>query len=247
MSWADGDLYGFDTETGGVDVFNDRIVTTTVVKINAGELLDQRDWLINSGVPIPEGASKIHGITTEHATEHGVDAATALEEIGATVTGVLNSGRPLIAFNAAFDLSILEVELRRYNLEPLTSRVKPAAWFGVIDPMVLGKGIATRDRMFRKGRKFTLPALCDWYKVPFTESHDATADAVGAVLLAAAIAKDDHYLAEQGPAPLHQVQVTWRREMQHSLRQYFDKNGIEHDGVDGSWPLHTDLLQAVSV
>lgn len=247
MSWTAGDLYGFDTETGGVDVFTDRVVTATVVKVNDGKELDKRTWLINSGIPIPEAATKVHGITTQHAEENGRPAIEVLDEIGTTVTKVLNSGRPLVAFNAAFDLSILEVELRRYGLPTLTERVKATGWFGVIDPMVLGKGVDTiKNRKFVKGRKFTLPALCEWYKVPFTESHDATADATGAVRLAAAIAKSDDYLGQMGPGPLHQLQVTWRREMQRSLREYFDKVGKEHDGVDGSWPLHTNL-QAVSV
>lgn len=245
MNWAQQTMYGFDTETGGTSVFDDRIVTATVVKVPVDGEPVARTWLIDSGVPIPEAAQKVHGITTEYATEHGVAPGGALEEIAFNVAGVLNSGHPLVAFNAAYDLSILETELTRHDLQPLSSRVTPSGWFGVIDPMVLGKGVDTiKNRKFVKGRKFTLPALCDWYKVPFTESHDSTADAVGAVHLARAIAKSDDYLGDMGPAALHQLQVTWRREMQRSLREYFDKVGQEHDGVDGGFPMHTSL-QAV--
>lgn len=244
MSWIDGDLYGFDTETGGVKVFEDRIVTGTVVKINAGELLDTRDWLINSGVPIPEEATKVHGITTEHAEANGRPPAEAIDEIATTVAGVLNSGRPLIIFNAVYDLSILEVETRRYGLTPLTERVKPTGWFGVIDAMVLGKGYEHNiKRQYVKGRDFKLPSMCERYKVPFTETHDATADAVGAVLLAVALAKKEKYFTDCTPDALHQLQVTWRREDMRSLRSYFDKKGQEHDGCDGGWPLHSRLEQ----
>lgn len=240
MSWASQTMYGFDTETTGVDVFNDRIVTATVVKVVNGAEVDKRTWLINPGVPIPEGATRIHGITNEHAVLAGQEPALAIADIADTVTGVLRSGLPLVAFNAAYDLSILEAECQRHTIPGLTG----VPLLSVIDPMVLGKGLDQVNRNFRKGRKYTLPALCERYGVTFVESHDATADALGAVLLAAAIAADDLMLASQGPAAIHQLQVTWRREMQHSLRQYFDKNGIEHDGCDGSWPLHTQL-QAV--
>jgi DNA polymerase-3 subunit epsilon len=41
--------------------------------------------------------------------------------------------------------------------------------------------------------------------------------------------------------------VTWRREQADSLRAYFDKNGIEHDGVDPGWPVHTSLQQLAGV
>lgn len=246
MSWAAQTMYGFDTETTGVDVLNDRIVTATVVKIIDGTEVDKRTWLINPGVPIPIGATEIHGISDTHAKEHGADPATAIGEIARTVAGVLRSGLPLVAFNASYDFSILEAECRRHSVPSLVEHLVPEAWHCVIDPMVLGKGIDTVTRNFRKGRKYTLPALCERYRVPFVESHNATADAAGAVLLAAAIAAADYQIARTGPAALHQLQKTWRREAARSLREYFDKNGIEHDGVDGGWPLHTDL-QAVNV
>lgn len=246
MSWAEQTMYGFDIESTGVDVFNDRIVTATIVQLVPAAEARTKEWLVNPGIPIPQQATAVHGITDEQAAE-GMDPVIAVEQIGHFVAWVLNAGHPLVAFNAAYDLSLLEAELRRHDLEPLTARVSASGWFGVVDPMVLGKGVDTiKNRKFVKGRKFTLPALCDWYKVPFTESHDSTADAVGAVRLARAIAKSDNYLADMGPSTLHQLQVTWRREMQSSLRKYFDREGIEHDGVDGSFPMHTDLM-AVTV
>ncbi|MCW2831118.1 MAG: polymerase subunit epsilon [Aeromicrobium sp.] len=242
MSWAAQTMYGFDIESTGVDVFNDRIVTATITQDVPNSEPRTKEWLINPGIPIPQAATAVHGITDEKAAT-GMDPAEAVEHIGHFVAWILNQGQPLVAFNAAYDLSLLEVELARHGLETLASRVTPTGWFGVIDPMVLGKGVDTiKNRKFVKGRKFTLPALCDWYKVPFTETHDATADALGAVHLARAIGKSDAYLADMGPAALHQLQVTWRREMQASLRKYFDREGIEHDGVDGAFPMHSNLL-----
>jgi DNA polymerase-3 subunit epsilon len=243
MTWADLTLYGFDLETTGVDVFTDRIITGTVVKVRAGEVLDKRTWLLNPGIDIPEGATKVHGITTEHAREHGQDPALGIADIADVVTGVLRAGYPLIAFNAAYDLSLLEAECRRHNLPGLNT----VSLEQVIDPFVLGKGYEHNImRKYVKGRTFKLPDMCERYKVPFVETHDATADATGAVLLACALASEEPYFTSCNPAALHQLQVTWRREDMASLRKYFDKRGTEHDGCDGGWPLHT-RLQAVSV
>lgn len=245
MSWAAQTMYGFDTETTGVDVFSDRIVTATVVKIIDGAEVDKRTWLINPGVPIPEGATRIHGVTNEHAQESGQEPALAIADIADTVTGVLRSGLPLVAFNAAYDLSLLHVECVRNDLPGLLD----VPLLSVIDPMTLGKGLDHLIHRRFKDRtgatlKHTLPLLCDRYKVPFTESHEATADATGAVLLAQAIAEKEPQLAAYGPQQLHALQVTWRKTLQDNLRAFFDRVGKEHDGVDAGWPLHTQL-QAV--
>lgn len=243
MSWAEQTMYGFDTETTGVDVHNDRIVTATVVKIEAGVETAKRTWLINPGVPIPEGATRIHGITNEHAKTNGQEPALAIADITDTVTGVLRSGLPLVAFNAAYDLSILEAECRRHGIPGMHN----VPLLSVIDPMVLGKGLDAITKNFRKGRKYTLVALCERYKVPFTESHDATADATGAVLLAQALATSDDHLAGYGPSALHTLQSTWRHEDQLDFRRWAEKNGRLDDfpDIDLGWPLHTNL-QAVT-
>lgn len=241
MSWTGMPLYGFDLETTGTSVHDDRVVTATVVKIVDGQEAGKREWLLNPGVPIPIGATNVHGISDDHAKTHGMDAAQGVADIADVITGVLRSGLPLIIFNAAYDLSLLEAECRRHGLPG----VNEAPLLSVIDPFVLAKGYEHKIlRKFVKGRTFKLPDLCERYKVPFTESHDATADAVGAVGLAVALAKEEPYFHDSSPEALHQLQVTWRREDMASLRKYFDKNGTEHDGCDGGWPLHT-TLQAV--
>ena len=246
MSWHEGTLYGFDVESTGVDVFTDRIVTATVVKIEGGQLADQRSWLVDPGISIPEAATKVHGITTERARAEGVHPTEALGVIAQTVAGVLRARLPLVVFNAAYDLSLLESELARYDMASLRGALEDDHWTTVVDPMVLAKGLEhTIRRKFVKGRKFTLPDLCKRYDVPFTETHDATADATGATLLAAALAAEEPYFHEQGPIALHTLQKTWRREQMRGLREYFDKNGTDHDGCDGGWPLHTRLLEAV--
>jgi DNA polymerase-3 subunit epsilon len=238
--------YAFDVESTGVDVFNDRIVTATVVKVENGKAVDKRTWLVDPGIEIPAGAAAVHGITTEHARQHGEDPAEAVPAIGDTVVKVLRAGLPLVVFNAAYDLSLLDVEVDRYG-DRLTNLLEPEHWHRVVDPFVLGKGFDhLYKRKFTKGWKYTLQDLCDRYGVPLTESHDATADATAACLLGIELVRADSYFQQQAPEQIHTLQRTWRREMQASLRRYFEREGIEHDGCDGGWPLHTQLVPAVA-
>ncbi len=247
MTWHTRTLYGFDTETTGVDVFTDRIVTATIVKIDNGKVADHRSWLIDPGIEIPEAATKVHGITTDHARANGLHPTEALGHIANTLAGVLRARLPLVVFNAAYDLSIVEAETARYDLTGVRAQTEPDHWHTVIDPMVLAKGLEQnlRNKYIRGTGTYKLPTLCERWGVPFTETHDATADAVGATLLAIALAADEPEFTTRSPLELHTLQKTWRRGHQDSLRRYFDKKGQDHDGVDASWPLHSRLTTAV--
>lgn len=247
MNWTQGTVYGFDCESTGVDVHTDRIVTATVVKIVGGEHVDQRSWLIDPGIEIPEGATKVHGITTEHARANGVHPTEALGQIAGTVAAVLRAGLPLAVFNAAYDISLLEAELRRHDQGGLMARVGDQ-WNTLIDPFVLGRGLDMVNRQFVKGRKYTLVDMCGRWRVPFTESHDATADAVGAGLLAIALFDAEPYFADMGPGALSTLQRTWHRSKQDSFRDWVVKNGHteKYGDIDSGWPFHTALTQAVS-
>lgn len=252
MSWHRGTLYSFDTETTGTNVFEDRIVSSAIVKLVDGQPVDQRKWLLDPGVEIPAEATNVHGITTAEARELGGDPREEIPQIADTVIKVLRAGFPLVVFNAPFDLSLLEVEVDRYA-ERLTDHLKPSHWYHIIDPLVLARGIdknlsrTFKDPATGKGWVYKLPALCDRYKVPFAESHDAAVDAIGAAQLAIALGKKNPQVAGYAPEQLHTLQRTWHRANMSSLRAYFDKNEIEHDGCDGGFPMHTDLMSAQGV
>ncbi|MEK8225612.1 exonuclease domain-containing protein [Oerskovia sp. M15] len=128
-----------------------------------------RTWLINPGVPIPEEASAIHGISTEHALTHGEAPGPALEEIASLITADLELGVPVVAFNAAFDLSLLDAELARHALRTLGERLGREVT-PVVDPLVLDRSL---DR-YRKGKR-KLGDLCAHYGV-FDGGNLHTAD-----------------------------------------------------------------------
>ncbi|SCK52903.1 DNA polymerase III, epsilon subunit and related 3'-5' exonucleases [Streptomyces sp. LamerLS-316] len=82
MHWFEGPLAAFDTETTGVDVEEDRIVSAAlVVQDAAGGRLRVTRWLVNPGIPVPPGATEIHGLTDDHLQRNGRWPAPVVEEM----------------------------------------------------------------------------------------------------------------------------------------------------------------------
>lgn len=70
--WYEGPLAAFDTETTGVDVERDRIVSAAlVVQDGPGSRPRATRWLVNPGTSVPEGATAVHGLTDEHLQLNG--------------------------------------------------------------------------------------------------------------------------------------------------------------------------------
>lgn len=249
MSWADGDIWAFDVETSGLNHFEDRILTAALVRLSPDDTVLERSWVINAQVPIAPKAAETNGLTPEYLAEHGQDPADAIEHIGRGVRWVLDNHLPLVVQNAPFDMTMLEVELQRHGLEP----IGVARMATVVDPSVLikyddktlAKPPRFKDPKTGKGYKYRLPDLCARFRVPFVETHEACADATGAARVARVMVEKQPLFGDMKPDRLFTLQRTACRQQKDSLRAHFDREGIEHDGVDTGWPLHT-RLQAVT-
>lgn len=230
-AWTDGPLLGFDTETTGVDVAHDRIVTAALVRRD-GEGTDVRTWLIDPGVPIPEAASAIHGISTEHAREHGEAPAGALTEIADTIAEAMRDGVPVVAYNAAFDLCLLEAELERHGLPTVSERLN-GALVPVIDPLVLDRA---EDR-YRRGKR-KLVDLCGVYQVVDTgHLHTADVDVVATLDVLGRIVDRFPHLGELPLAELHDYQVTAHRAWAEAFNAWRAEKGFTGEGADAAWPV----------
>lgn len=226
-----GPLLGFDTETTGVNPFHDRIVTAALVGRSPHETL-QRTWLINPGVEIPEQAAAIHGISTEYAREHGVAPAKALAEIANELTAAFTNGIPVVAFNAAFDLTIIEAELERNGLPTIGERLgRPLS--PVLDPLVLDRAL---DR-YRPGKR-KLVDLCQVYGVEDSgRLHTADVDVAATLDVLAAQATRHPELTAQDLDQLHAWQAGQHRAWATGFNRWRRDQGLEGPGASLHWPL----------
>lgn len=237
--WYEGPLAAFDTETTGVDVETDRIVSAAVVVQDApGARPRTRRWLVNPGVPVPEAATAVHGLTEDHLHRNGRWPAPVMHEIAEELAEQAALGRPLVVMNAPFDLTLLDRELRRHRASSLGRRLE-ASPLCVLDPRVLDKHL---DR-YRKGRR-TLTDLCAHYEVTLADAHDAAADALAALEVVRALGRRfAARLQRLSPAELHTLQTGWHAAQARGLQAWFARTGAE-ETVDPSWPLRPQLPAA---
>lgn len=226
-AWA-RDLIVFDTETTGVDTRSARIVSAFVGRLDDhGQLLEEHSWLIDPEVEIPWQAQRVHGISTERARREGRRAPEALGEILELLRRAFDSQTPVVAYNAPYDLSILDAEAQRHGLQPL---VNPSP---VIDPLVIDKAV---DR-FRRGKR-TLTDACHHYGVALDDAHQASADAVAAGLVAQAVAGRFPEQLDIPAQQLHTEQIGWAREQADSFIDYMrNKRGLTDFWTSGAWPV----------
>lgn len=168
---SDSWLLGFDTETTGIRAGSDAIVSASLVLREPGNRDNDHtaEWIINPHRHISAGASRVNGFTDAYLQEHGQEPIDALEQIAAIIASALRHHIPLLAYNAPFDVHMLEGDLQRWKLRSLAER---DATLCVVDPLVLDRAIAKK----RAGKR-TLAATCEYYGVePDGDFHNATAD-----------------------------------------------------------------------
>ncbi|MET9431534.1 MULTISPECIES: 3'-5' exonuclease [unclassified Streptomyces] len=239
--WYEGPLAAFDTETTGVDVERDRIVSAAVVvQDTAGGRVRATRWLVNPGIPVPPEATEVHGLTDDHLRRNGRWPAPVMEEIGRALADHCAAGRPLVVMNAPFDLTLLDRELRRHRASSF-GRYLENVPLCVLDPRVLDKHL---DR-YRKGRR-TLSDLCAEYEVALEGAHDAAADATAALEVVRALGRRFAARLERlSPAELHALQAVWHAAQARGLQAWFARNGTQ-EAVDPAWPLRPEVPAAAA-
>lgn len=225
-AWHTGRLAAFDLETTSPDPTEARIVTACVALVGGGEDPVVREWLLDPGVEIPEAASAIHGVTTERARTEGMDAGLAVSQIDAALMDAWSLGLPVVAFNASYDLTVMDCELgRRFGMR---LNVKGP----VVDPFVIDREV---DK-YRKGKR-TLGVMVDHYGVTLDGAHEAQADALAAARVAWRIACRFPDIADLSLMDLHARQVEWHAERQADFAAYLRRSGKPADDVCGDWPI----------
>ena len=156
----------FDFETTGFNAGGaDSIIEIGAVKIKNGEIIEKYDELINPGRPLPKKIIEVTSITDDML--EGKD-----NEENAVKRFVEWFGDcPMVAHNAKFDVSFLEMAYKKYNLGTFTNPV--------IDTLELSR---TMDNTYAR---HSLSALVKRYEVPWDEEshHRGDYDAEGTALV----------------------------------------------------------------
>lgn len=149
-----------DTETTGLNVETDRIVSIGAVRAHGTRVYHNIviDRLINPGIPIPKRSSAVHGITSVM-----VDGAPSFADIFSELMEQLQ-GVVVIGHNIGFDLSMLRAEAHRCGLE----------WH---DPPTLDTGHIV-CAMEPKLTDLNLDAIATEYGVEARGRHTALGDAL---------------------------------------------------------------------
>ena len=156
----------FDFETTGFNAGGaDSIIEIGAVKIKNGEILEKYDELINPGRPLPQKIIDVTNITDD-MLEGKDNEENAVKRFIAWFGDC-----PMVAHNAKFDVSFLEMAYKKYNLGTFTNPV--------IDTLELSR---TMDNTYAR---HSLSALVKRYEVPWDESahHRGDYDAEGTALV----------------------------------------------------------------
>jgi DNA polymerase-3 subunit epsilon len=230
MSIFDTPVLAYDCESSGVDVFNDRIITACVVRIEPNSEPKVRSTVIDPGIEIPEEAAKVNGFPTERVRAEGRQPVPELTWIADDLTDALKAGYPVVIANAVFDLTILDVDLRRHGLPTLVDRMdgKPVA--PILDPICLDKKVEKfRRRVSPTQGARCLKTLAQVHGVGWDDelAHTAEYDALQAGRVVWQLMRRYPQLAAMSLDELHRAQVGWYAEQSESLAQFFRRSANE--------------------
>lgn len=102
----------FDLETTGINVSKDRIVEICVLKVMPDGTETVKTWRVNPTIPIPEGASKVHGIYDKDVADEPTFA-----QLGVEISQFIDNS-DLAGYNSnKFDVPLLVEEFLRADID----------------------------------------------------------------------------------------------------------------------------------
>lgn len=219
----------FDTETTGLprnwkapmtDTYNwPRCIQIAWQLHNSmGELVEQQDFLIRpEGFDIPFDAEKIHGISTDLATEQGVLLSEMMESFQEAIT----KAQFIVGQNLGFDVNIMGCEMHRLGLDVSALTDVP-----VLDTCT-EKSAALCQIPGGRGGKFKLPNLTELHQhlfgEAFGEAHNATADVEATTRCFLELLRTGHYSTQE-----LQSESDYLRDFQGANPNPIQKIGLKH-------------------
>ena len=191
-------LVVFDTETTGLNVFEDDIVQIAAVKMRAGQIVEgsELSLFIKTSRPIPAMLGDVPNPIIEEMKHHTLlDPAEALAQFLDYVGDV-----PLLGHNSDYDYHILDHNLRRYLPQRHLHEQCPVCF----DSLRLARLLEPQLRVFK------LKALLAALNLEGENSHLADADVNATCSLVAYCLAKARPLVEEQRAFMHEDRVVRR-------------------------------------
>lgn len=100
----------WDLETTGLQPESSKILEIGCAKVQDGQIVDRKSWILKHGEPVSEETTRITGITQELVDAEGRDPATCLAEF----MEILTPGTPHLTHNGVrFDIPFLAHHLAK--------------------------------------------------------------------------------------------------------------------------------------
>lgn len=188
---ADLPVIVFDSETTGLDVKKDDIVSVGGVKMQGSRIIEDAtiDQLINPERPIPRLSSIIHGITTDM-----VENSPTFLEVWHSIIEPAIRGRIVVGHNIGFDIAHLRRATAKVGLN----------WAGArtLDTLLLYAALKP------KAPAFSLDKLAEEFGVKVHTRHTALGDSLTAASVYQCLLER---LADQGVVTLGQAEEMSRK------------------------------------
>jgi DNA polymerase-3 subunit epsilon/CBS domain-containing protein len=206
-------MAALDLETTGLDVKKDRVVQAAAIAMLGSQILDapRIDQVIDPAIPIPESATRIHGIA-----DTDVAGAPRLPDFVETLRQAL-AGRVVIGHHIAFDLAILRNESDREGIpwvDPPSLDI--AMLVGALAPSLPDLGLET---------------VADHLRVTISNRHTAFGDSMAAAEIFArlipllrdadirTLGEARAFAAQRDDLVMQQAQLGWQTAANHAPAQ----------------------------
>jgi DNA polymerase-3 subunit epsilon len=180
-AWVELPIALIDVETTGRDASVDRVVEIGIAVGRGGQVIARYNWLIQPGIPIPEEARSVHGISDADVAASPLFPAIA-HEVAAALSGCIPA-----AYNASFDRAFLTNEFARAGHRagegerPAPALRREVEW---VDPLVWAREIQ------RDERSRALGEVAARLGVALEKAHRASDDAEAALRVLYVLAAD---------------------------------------------------------
>jgi DNA polymerase-3 subunit epsilon len=217
----DSYLLGFDTETTGVGP-TDAIISASLVLRDPRKGYDgdvKASWVMNPHRHISQAAEQVNGFSDAEVQAHGIEPTVGLPQIASLISRAQNLNIPLLAYNAPFDVAMLQRGLHHWDLPGLGATMKRIDLL-VVDPLVLDRAASSR-----RGRR-TLSDAAAFYGVsPHGSFHDATADTTAAIDLIAPMCAKYEKIGQIPLSDLTDQQRTMHSQWTDHVNEWRESHG----------------------